>query len=443
MTQKQILQIINGHQDPLSATEQQLASAVRQTNQLRDTNAQLERHIEDLEANAQQQDSSDSSSASSAATHQAPPVPPIINPDTNALIQHLVDAQRQSNLLQEQGRQEELRARLRSVPVKFPSLKTLEQHAISTWYDSILPHLKKPKYSSFYDQTIGNVVPNGNFDPELNSILYDELMSPLAAPVKEYINSKPNLHGNGIVLLQDLLTTFNRPWTTLEKERHQIKWITLRQNRNESLQDFFNRCVAERKKSVAHGIPCSDLDLRHRFIMGLPAQFTSVQEQADDLPLKWRVNNIHQLPIVAQEFLDNKTSIRALHRKNKDTSTPSGNQTNSNNNNVPRQSQNNGPPNVSPAVQARRDDVYNSIMAGTFNVCSYLPHTPQGQCIYHFNAHPGGPNHVQLPGNSSLEPSVGGFTTFLSIPNWHRTTANPPSLLPSINHLLHNKKTIP
>lgn len=139
---------------------------------------------------------------------------------------------------------------------------------------------------------------------------------------------------------------------------------------------------------VNHGVPYSDDALRLRFLMGLPAHFTAIQEQADDHPNSWKVRNIHQLPIVTQSFLDNKLDIRNLYRDNKDhePNTP---------NNQPQQQQqrnrsNPPPPSITPSIQARREAVYNAIMDGSFDLCSFLRDTPSGQCVYHFNAHPGG-----------------------------------------------------
>ena len=122
--------------------------------------------------------------------------------------------------------------------------------------------------------------------------------------------------------------------------------------------------------------------------MGLPAHFTAIQEQADGLPRSWKVRNIHQLPLVAQSFLDNKLDIRNLHRdhKGQDRTTPQPQS-------QPQQQRNSSiptPSSITPEVQARRDAVYNAIMAGSFDLCSFLRDTPPGQCVYHFGAHPGG-----------------------------------------------------
>ena len=387
LDQEQILAVITALRDRLTATETQLTNAIRHTNQLRDANERLEQHInrletrqEEQEANPQHDDSSSSSSSASVPPNPAPP-------DTALILQQLVNAQRETNRLQEQVRQDNLLSRLRSTSIKFPSLKLLDQTSISTWYDLVIPLLKKPKYNSFYDPTIQDIVADGSFDADLNSALYDQLVQPASPTVKEYILSKPALQGDGIALLQDLLFTFNRPWTSRERDRHQAAWLTIRQNRNESIQ-FFNRCLKERKKLVTHGVPCSDDDLRLRFLMGLPAHFTAIQEQADDLPRSWKVRNIHQLPLVAQSFLDNKLDIRNLHRdhKGQDRTTPQPQS-------QPQQQRNSSnptPSSITPEVQARRDAVYNAIMAGSFDLCSFLRDTPPGQCVYHFGAHPGG-----------------------------------------------------
>ena len=48
--------------------------------------------------------------------------------------------------------------------------------------------------------------------------------------------------------------------------------------------------------------------------MGLPAQFTAIQEKADELPEKWANSSLHQLPLVAEAFFENKKNVRDVHR---------------------------------------------------------------------------------------------------------------------------------
>ena len=104
--------------------------------------------------------------------------------------------------------------------------------------------------------------------------------------------------------------------------------------------------------------------------MGVPVQFTSIQEQTDDLPQAWKVQNIHHLPIVAQSYHENQI----IHSRS-----------------PPSQQ-------IKQFTQRKQHtkstqsylQLFNFIMAGTFNICNFLNQRQQGQCIYHFNAHPGG-----------------------------------------------------
>ena len=105
--------VITDLRDRLTATENQPFTAIRHTNQLCDANERLKGYIarleapqEDQDTNPQNDDSSSSSSSASAPPNPAPPKPALI-------LQQLVNAQRETNRLQEQARQDEQLSRIR------------------------------------------------------------------------------------------------------------------------------------------------------------------------------------------------------------------------------------------------------------------------------------------------------------------------------------------
>ena len=306
-----------------------------------------------------------------------PPTRPTSDPTTTLLLTQLIQAQNQNNLLQAQAREDERRSRIELVPTKFPRLNCLSQETISSWYQRVLGVIQQPKYSIFYDPISHDLVPDGTINTTLNTILYSELLSSFSAPIQEFIYSRAELQNDGIALIRDLYTTYQQSWTQVQKDNHLKTWINIRQKNTETLQDYFARCSKLRQLSLDNGIPCSEDDLRHRFIMGLPALYTSIQEQAHDLPDPW-LKPIHQLPSIAENFRDLKQSIRALHRANRgETTTPSSNpqshhpRTNSSPNTTNNSQQQSRPP-VDPIIQQRQNEIYSDIMAGTFHISKYI-----------------------------------------------------------------------
>ena len=89
------------------------------------------------------------------------------------------------------------------------------------------------------------------------------------------------------------MSSYDTAWTKLEKDANRLKWMQLRKAPQEKTQDFLARCLRLRNVSLAHNVPCTEQNLRHRFILSLPAQFTAIQEKADELPEKWTNASLH------------------------------------------------------------------------------------------------------------------------------------------------------
>ena len=305
-------------------------------------------------------------------------------------MRQLIDAQQEANRLHELARQEDRRSRIENTTTKFPQLKLLERNTIDEWYKQVLPMINGPKYRDFYDNRASDIIADGSHLPLLNEILYNELYRSCSDTVREYILAQ-DLNNDGISLLHNITTTFATPWTTMQKENNLQKWLRVHQEKNESIRDFFYRCLKERQKPINHGVPCDEDSLIHLFIMGLPAQFTSIQERVDDLPSNWKVNNIHLLPGIAEAFLENKNNIRDMHRAHKDANTQQPRpQSNNTQHSQQQQQQQDTPRPLDAVTQQRQDDIYAAIMSGTFDYHSFTSRVPQDSCIYHGDSHPGG-----------------------------------------------------
>ena len=311
-------------------------------------------------------------------------------------MRQLIDAQQEANRLHELARQEGRRSRIENTATKFPALKILDQNIIDDWYKQVLPMINSPKYRDFYDNRASDIIADGTHLPLLNKLLFNEIYRACSDPVREYILVQHHLSNDGIALLHNLTTTFATPWTTMQKENHLQKWLQLHQDKGEGIRDFFERCIKERQKLLNHGVPCDEDSLIHRFIMGLPPQFTSIQEKVDDLPTNWRVRNIHLLPGIAEAFLENKNNIRDMHRTHKETQNPQQQRPQPNTTAHPQQQQQQqqvqqqNPRPLDPVTQQRQDDIYAAIMSGAFDYHSFTSIVPQDICIYYGDSHPCG-----------------------------------------------------
>lgn len=336
--------------------------------------------------------------------HQPIPQPvqhpnPMAQPNNQALLSQLIAVHQQANMLQAQARLDEQQARIKLTRAKFPTLHCLIQDTIESWYSQVINIIKQPKYNNFYDPISHDLVLDGSFNNHLNTILFNELMLSLSKNIQDYIHSKLEIANDGVAVLQDITTSFQQTWGQIKRNNHVLAWMSLRIKRNKGYLDFFARCLKLRNISLSQAIPCSDNDLNHRFIMGLPPQFTSLQEKAHNLPEPWKSASIHKLLALAEEFMENKNSVRNLHRANRGEN--NGTTSNNNHNDTHQQSNtsSNTPyntqqprqqPQVDPITQQRQNTIYADIIARPFCDSTYSSQVPAAACIYHGNAHPGG-----------------------------------------------------
>ena len=83
------------------------------------------------------------------------------------------------------------------------------------------------------------------------------------------------------------------------------EWINVKQLPKETINIFFIRVSRLSKQVVLNGYLPASNELREKFILGLTSRhFLDIQKRLDDLPLSWNVS-YHELPTVAQAYLDN------------------------------------------------------------------------------------------------------------------------------------------
>ena len=97
----------------------------------------------------------------------------------------------------------------------------------------------REKYNSFHDNISSSIVGDGTFNPSLNSKLFAEIINCLSNPLQDYIYSKPNLTNDGVAVIHDITQNYQLPWTQVEKDEHQRKWMDLRLGPKEEILDFF------------------------------------------------------------------------------------------------------------------------------------------------------------------------------------------------------------
>ena len=242
-----------------------------------------------------------------------PPVAPILpipapQPQTNDdILRQLIAAQQaataaqiEANRLQAIAHADQRRAQAEKVATTFPKLKDFTD--VPTWYHKLVTVISQPRFSSLYDPLTEDIVISGAPFPALNSALYTEILNKSGKPVEKYILAKTHLRNDGIALLWEINATFNRKWSILKTKGKKKEWDSMKMIQNETFEDFFTWCLQLRKELITNNVTCSELDLRHAFIMGLSAHFTSVQEKLDSLADEWSIYDIHMLPKTAHDF---------------------------------------------------------------------------------------------------------------------------------------------
>ena len=85
------------------------------------------------------------------------------------------------------------------------------------WYQKILALLAKQKWSKLYDQHTNNMVLDGSVSPKLNSHLYSDILNHVAKDIEKVILAKEHLRGDGVGLIQDLISQNDPKFNTITR----------------------------------------------------------------------------------------------------------------------------------------------------------------------------------------------------------------------------------
>ena len=143
-----------------------------------------------------------------------------LDPVTVMFLNQILIAQQHNNTLQAQARDDDRRARIEMAPTKFPRLTCLSQETVASWHTRVLAMIQQPKYSLFFDPISLDIVPNGNFNPRLNTLLFNELLTSFPPSIQDYIYSRIEIQNDGVALIRELSSIFQTSWTQLEKDIH-------------------------------------------------------------------------------------------------------------------------------------------------------------------------------------------------------------------------------
>ena len=208
----------------LTEYETRFTAHEREITHLRAQNRVLEEGLQRAQENPPLNDQNNDADTSSVSSHSRQPE---ANNVSNALLERLIAAQESSNQINEEARTAERRTWIKAVPTKFPSLRCINSETIEEWYTRLIPITSREKCRFFYNHRASDVVPNGDFNPSLNALLFSELMFSLSPAIQDYIYSQPHLYNNRIAVIRDPKSSYETAWTQLEKDAHQLKWMQL------------------------------------------------------------------------------------------------------------------------------------------------------------------------------------------------------------------------
>lgn len=262
--------------------------------------------------------------------------------------------------------------------VSFPKLK--KDTVFGKWYLKVISNLTDPRFVNLYDPSRDDVILDGSVDPEANSQLYRSLLNTMDDKIVDSFLERTYLRGDGVALLDAIKQKFQRKWNRLERNSKMRDRITLKQNKDENIDDFSIRVSRMSKQVILNGCTPMINELRDKFILGLRSKhFLEIQKRVDDLPPLWTTRVYTDLPLIAQAYLDNAVELEGTSDAKKQ---PSHNDDDSS-----RQSSRstNGSKD-----QRRQRAIHAAIMAGTFRVQDYLHQVQPGAYIYHGRMHRGG-----------------------------------------------------
>ena len=316
------------------------------------------------------------------------PVTPPINPQSQLNVDVITQLAKLSKSTTEHSKRR----------ITFPKFSGKDFHA---WYDSIISILSSPSWKELYDATTDDAV---SVEPgtDTSAELYTSIKSCLQGDAQTTMLNKKGVRGKGIKFLQLIKATFDPKLSTVERDSKQREFLTIARNKDESIDTYGARCITIKEELRNNGIVTTQAELKTRFIMGLGPEFTSIKTALNEqnLPPKWKTDNIETLFRVASSYLNTQKSIQlqnAQYKESQNKLNKSKDQKKDEAKDIrdpnPNQNKNAQPQNAMAKYQDRDRERQNRILRdlqnGTFNPDTYKKEVRQGACIYHGTRHVG------------------------------------------------------
>lgn len=109
-----------------------------------------------------------------------------------------------------------------SVVITFAMLRTFQD--VATWYQKLVTLISQQKYRDLYDPLTEDVITNGVAFPTLNSALYSEILNNCGKEIETYILAKTHLRNDGVALMLQIHSLYNRTWSTLKCKAKKEEW---------------------------------------------------------------------------------------------------------------------------------------------------------------------------------------------------------------------------
>ena len=199
-----------------------------------------------------------------------------------------------------------------STTIKFPKFYGKSKDEFRTWFDQVLSILATPTWHKvFKDMPSKTLHTDDDISPTLSLKLFSALRTSVSGNAEKVMMTKPQTWGHGLLYLQTLSQTYKVSLQRADLLRKEKEYALLFQRQNETIDDFAARCITLRQQLQDHALATTDEGLRDRFIMGLGPTFTEIQQRDyEDLPSKWKTNDMQLLINAANAFKDEKLAVR-------------------------------------------------------------------------------------------------------------------------------------
>ena len=273
----------------------------------------------------------------------------------------------------------------------FPPCTADNLEDFQVWYNKILAILATSEWSTLFDQTSGDVVPDGSVNTSLNSHLYSLLVSSMKKHNALIMQNKKHLYQDGISFLRSIRAIYQLKLSKLEVRQRYADFTTSKIKKDKTIDMFAARLVQEREliqlnwKAMTSSKTINHKELKDTFIFGLSPAFIKIKERINDLPVEWQQPDLESLIPVAKQYLKNVEILRADNKEFKNI--PDDPKKVATINPTP------GPPRTrsklsqDPCNVDRRLRVSCAISQGSFKLPDFQPELPTNHCLWHGAGH--------------------------------------------------------